>query len=43
VHAAAEAHDTSVRESPGLGLGTTVQVVPFQDSMRVLSAPGVLK
>ena len=39
VQAAAETHDTPVRELPAvprLGLGTTDQLVPFQDSMKVL-------
>lgn len=42
VQVAADAHDTPLSMStvPGLGLCATVHLVPFQDSMRVFSAPG---
>ena len=41
VQAAAVAHDTPSRmlPGPGLGLGTTDHLVPFQDSMRVAGLP----
>jgi hypothetical protein len=42
VHAATEMHDTPKRKLPvtlGLGLGTTDQLVPFQDSISVLVPP----
>ncbi len=36
MHTAVEAQETLMRKSldPGLGLGTSDQLVPFQDSMR---------
>jgi hypothetical protein len=45
VQAAAETQDTPERGSPSdprLGLGTTDQLAPFQDSMRVLGRRSVL-
>ena len=45
VQVVAEVQDTperSVEMDPGWGLGTTDQLVPFQDSMRVLPAPLLL-
>src|SRR6266568_4424045 len=46
MHAVAEGQDTPPRRSlfaDGLRLGTTDQVVPFHDSIRVLSRPLTLR
>ncbi len=40
MHVAAEPHETSLSSgSDRLGLGTTDQLLPFHDSMRVLTVP----